>query len=156
MFCRQKLCPLPNQKWFLWFCQKACRRHHHLWAFGLSLKEHCFHRLKTIWKLDATNMHWIFRDMSFIHVFQCFHFSFLYITIFPTRQHFFEKKNDYSYKIISLVCVFSLLFICSFFFSNILLLFLYFIYCLLFFILHYSSICFYFCFLLFLISAEIP
>jgi hypothetical protein len=47
-------------------------------------------------------MHLIFKDISFIYVFQCFQFSFLYITVFPKRQYFYlliKKK----YNIIFLV-----------------------------------------------------
>ena len=38
--------PPANEKSFLWILKKArCRRH--FWAFGLSLKEHCFHQFES-------------------------------------------------------------------------------------------------------------
>ena len=46
-FCRQKPClPPANEKNFLWIFKKA-RLGRHFWAFGLSLKEHCFHQLES-------------------------------------------------------------------------------------------------------------
>ena len=38
-------------------------------------------------------MHWILKDISSFHLLQCFHVSFLYITLFPKRQYFYSLKQ---------------------------------------------------------------
>ena len=54
-------------------------------------------------------MHWIFADISFLHAFQCFHFSFLYLTFFAKGQYcYFLKNNDYIHTYIFLLLLFSI------------------------------------------------
>ena len=43
------------QKNVLWIFKKA-RRTRNFWAFGLSLKQHCFHQFESNLKKDTTNM----------------------------------------------------------------------------------------------------
>ena len=88
-------------------------------VFGLSLKEHCFHQFESNLKPRHYEYAFsIFKDISFIHVFQCCHFSFLYLTFFPKRHYFsFFENNDYLYKFIlfHFYFIFSfLLFFCFF------------------------------------------
>jgi hypothetical protein len=55
-------------------------------------------------------MHWIFKDISFIHLFQCVHFSFLYITVPVFRKDnifYFLKNNDYLYIHFFAFCIFT-------------------------------------------------
>ena len=87
-------------------------------------------------------MHWIFKDISFIHLFQCVHFSFLYITVPVFRKDnifYFLKNNDYLYIHFFAFCIFTS-------FS------IFFIYILIFpcFVIYYYIIIIYYCFSLIL------
>ena len=52
--------------------------------------------LKAVYKLDTTNMQWIFKDISFLDLFQRVHFSRLNTSFQEDSLFYFLKSNNYS------------------------------------------------------------
>ena len=81
--------PPANEKSFLWILKKArCRRH--FWAFGLSLKEHCFHQFES--NLKTRHYEYAFDFWGY--------FIYSFVSMFPFFMfisYLFSKKTVFLY-----------------------------------------------------------
>ena len=82
--------------------------------------------LKAIKKLDTTNMHWIFKGIALIHVFQCFHFYIL--PFFRKRQYFSFLEERCLFIQVYIFCMFTSFCIVSIFYLSLFLFIYLFVY----------------------------
>jgi len=87
-FLQTEALPPANGKSFLWIFQKA-RRRRHFWAFGLSLKEHCFHQVESNLKTRHYEYAFDFEGYSIYSFVLMFSFFIFIYYLFSKRQYVF-------------------------------------------------------------------
>ena len=116
LFLQTEALPTANEKSFLWIFKKA-RRRRHFWAFGLSLKEHCFHQVESNLKTRHYEYAFDFEGYSIYSFVLMFSFFIFIYYLFPKDNMFlFLGKQWLLIQIISFVCLLHFtIFICLYF-----------------------------------------